>query len=227
MPIAIRKFDRSMLRRAKKKPAPTTVKAVATKAAKAVVNKMVETKKHSVERIEVNLSTLGGFENQSLVSLASNTGHGSRIGHMVRPVGLDIRGHINANATSTVIYKVLVVQFKNNAANPPDDLLETNTANVNITTDDVSTLYRRINTDSYRVLASKYLKIGVEDDQCKMFRMWIPMSKFKAMVYEGSALAEPTQGRIHLVAFGRATGNDAAVQTQELHYVSTFYFKDA
>jgi len=203
-----------------------TASKVAT-IAKKVLNTQIETKKLSTERTEISLSTLGGVEIQSLVNTALGDGQGGRDGHMIQPVGLDIRGHLKNNTTSPVIFKVCAVLFKNNESEPDMDFLETNAGNVNITSDDLSTMYRRVNTDSYRVLGSRMLKVGVEEDNVKMFKMWINMKKFRKMIYEGTASSEPKYNRIHLIAYGRGTANDSEVLTMELSYNATFYFKDA
>lgn len=227
MPFIPRKKRTTTYKKVAGKPKGKITRNVVAKIAKAVTMKQIETKKHSVERIEIALSTIGGVEDESLVSIGTGNGQNGRDGHMLQPVGLDVRGHINTNVSNPCIYKVMAVLVKNNEADPATDFLETNTGNVDLTTGDVSTLYRRVNTDSYKVLASRLLKIGPETDQVRFFNMWIDMKKYRKFIYEGAGTSEPLNSRIHLIAFGRATGNDAFSVTAELHYVSTFYFKDA
>ncbi len=227
MPVTIRKFNKKNLRRFPgTKKTPVTRNEVAT-IAKKVTMKQIETKKTSLEALEVSLSTLGGVHDQSVVSTIVGDGHGGRDGHMLQPVGIDVRGHLKNNTAAAAIYKICLVQIKNNLANPSLDFLETNISNVDLTGGDLSTMYRRINTDSYRVLASRFLKVGVQDDNVKMFKMYVDMRKFRKMVYEGLTLSEPNYGRVHLIAFGRGTANDGENFVCELSYNATFYFKDA
>lgn len=227
MPFVPRKRRTTTYRKAPGRPKGRLTKATVAKIAKTVVNKQIETKKISTERTEISLSTLGGVENQSIVDTATGDGHGNRDGHMLQPVGLDVRGHLKNNSTNPGIYKVLVVRIKNNEADPSLDFLETNVGNVDLTTADLSTIYRRVNTDSYQVLASRMLKIGIQEDNVNMFRMWIDLRKARKMIYEGVGPNEPKYNRIHLIAFGRGTGNDSENFTCELSYNATFYFKDA
>lgn len=196
--------------------------------ARRVVNRHIETKKTSEEHTELSMSTLGSVEDRSLVSTGVGDGHGQRDGHMLQPVGIDLRGHVKNNSTTPIIFKVCLVRIKNNQAIPNNDFLETNSSNADLTTGDLSTMYRRVNTDSYQVLASRIMKVGVQDDNVKMFKVWLPMYKFRKLIYEGTGgVSEPKFNRIHLIAFGRGTGNDGEDITFELSYNSTFYFKDA
>lgn len=208
----------------RKKPLTTAQsKAVAVIAKKSVM-KVTETKKHSVERIETGFSALGTFENQSLVNIAQGTGLPNRIGHKINPIGIEVRGHLNNNGSVATIMRMLVVRFKNNAADPPLDLIEIDAGNTPVTSNDVSALWRRINRDSYEVLAEKYITLDSAEKSFKTFKFYIPYKK--PMLYETSSAVQPTHDRIHLVAFARGTGNDGLAPNCELHYISTFYFKD-
>lgn len=189
-----------------------------------VVIKTSETKKHSHERIEKTLSSLGGLEYQSLVSLGQGAGAHQRIGHKVRAVGIDVRGHVNNNTTAAGILRLLVIRHKNASANPSSDLLETDVANQDPTTGDVSAIWRRVNGDSYEILGQRYLTLDSAEKSFKTFQVWIPLKR--TLNYETSSALVPTEDRISLVAFCRATGNDGLTMTTELHYVSTLYFKD-
>jgi len=227
MPYIPRKRRTTTYAKAPGKPKGRLTASKVATIAKKVVKSQIETKKTSVENIEQSLSTLGDVENRSLISTALGDGQGGRDGHMLQPVGIDVRGHIKNNTTSPVIVKVMLVRIKNNEAQPLMDFLETNAGNVNLTSGDLSTMYRRVNTDSYQVLATRFMKIGVEEDNVKLFKMWLPMHKYRKLIYEGTAESEPKYNRIHLIAFGRGTGNDGETFTYELSYNSTFYFKDA
>lgn len=215
--------------RVAKKPRMTT-RRVASIAKKAVM-KASETKKHSHENIEVTLNTNSGYHYDSLVELPSSTGQNGRIAHKVNPIGIDIRGHIITQSQSfATIAKVMVVRLKDYTASASlqNNLLETNAGNVTIASNDVSKMYRRINTDSYEVLASKYINLQVPANNVsatRMFKMWVPLKKLRTLTYEGAALTAPRENDIAIVVYAADSGNDGGV-LYELSYVSTFYFKD-
>lgn len=227
MPYVPRKTRTTTYKKMPSAPRGRLTQKTVAAIAKKVVNKQIETKKLSTEVTEQALSTIGGVEDQSLVNTALGDGQGGRDGHMLQPVGIDVRGHVKNNTTNPVIFKVCLVKIKNNEADPSTDFLETNAGNVSLTGNDLSTMYRRVNSDSYQILTSRMMKIGVEEDNVKMFKMWLPMKKMRKLIYEGISSSEPKYNRIHLIAFGRGTGNDNENITLELTYNSTFYFKDA
>lgn len=213
--------------RVAKKPR-LTKKTVASIAKKAVM-KAVETKKHSFEVTEAIVSTNSAVNVGNPIALAATPGHGGRIGHKVNPIGLDIRGHMVAQpTTSAVIAKIMVVRYKDMNASPTTDLLETNAGNVTAASNDVSKLYRRINTDAFDVLATKYLNLAPlfnGGKTCKMFRMWVPLRRLRQLVYEGTGSISPTYNDINILVFAADADNDATLLT-ELSYNSTFYYKD-
>lgn len=197
--------------------------------AKKVVNKEIETKKRSHEVEETSISTFGGFHTSTgLLKLPQGAAHGQRQGHKIQPVGLDIRGHFCGPSGNHQSYvKCMVIQVKNNQAALPGDLLETNSTNVDPAATDMTSMWRRINTDSFRVLKSKMLYMSDITSRAKMFRFWIPLKSHYALTYEGAGEVDPNFGRIYLVAWTRGAGNDAVANSIELTYNSTFYYKDA
>ncbi|WP_445772336.1 hypothetical protein [Rheinheimera sp.] len=203
-------------------------KAVVANIAKRVVNKEIETKKRSQEVEETNISTLGGFHTSvGLLRLPAGSSHGQRNGHKVQPIGLDVRGHFHTPNPNQIYVKCMLIQVKNNTATLPADLLETNATNVDPATTDMTSMWRRVNTDSFRVLGTKMLYMSDITARSRMFKFWIPLKKHYALTYEGSAEVDPNYGRIYLVAWARGAGNDALSTNIELTYNSTFYYKDA
>lgn len=213
--------------RVAKKPRLTT-RRVATIAKRAVM-KVSETKKHSFEITESVISTNTGSHIGSPVQLAATPGHGGRVGHKVNPIGLDIRGHLVAQpTTSAIIVRVMVVRYKDNGANLNAELLETNGGNVGINTNDISKMYRRINSDSFEVMASKYVNLVPlfnGGKTCKMFKLWVPLKKLRTLTYEGTAATTPRDNDLAIVVYGADADNDNAF-LYELSYNSTFYYKD-
>lgn len=192
--------------------------------AKQAVMKTAETKKHSLERIERTLNTLSGFEDQSLISTGQGTTYSERIGHKIQPVGVEVRGHINNNSSVACIARMLIVRFKNDAADPTSDLLETNAGDMGVSTLDVSALWRRVNKDAYTVLSDTTIRLDPAKNSFRTFRKWIPIKK--VLNYDSATFAEPSHDKVHLMCFVRGTGNDGVSADTELHYVSTFYYKD-
>lgn len=224
MPVTKTTYKRRYYKRKSSKITPKTVASIARKA----VKKLAETKKHSLERTEIAINTNSGYDIQGPLQLPSNTGHGARIGHKVTPIGLDIRGHVvNHEVGRSVLVKMMVVRIKDNLATLPGDLLETNSGNVSIASNDVSKLYRRINSDSFEVLASKFIALpGSQGSHFpKFFRTWINMKKFRTLTYEGNAAADPLTNDIRIIFVGADPMNDVG-STFEVSYNSTFYFKD-
>jgi len=213
--------------RVAKKPRLTT-RRVASIAKKAVM-KVTETKKHSLEKTEVVLSTNGGVSVESPLQLATGSGHGTRIGHKVNPIGLDIRGHIFVTGGVNMIAKVMVVRIKDYLATLPGELLETNSGNVTASSNDISKMYRRINADSFEVLSSKYITLVpnfTAGPQTKMFRMWIPLKKLRTLTYEGTAATTPNRNDLAIIVYAADAANDSGGSNYELSYNSTFYYKD-
>lgn len=213
--------------RVAKKPR-MTAKKVASIAKKAVL-KTTETKKRSDElQLEDLVNTNQGIVVSSPLTLGTGTGHGTRIGHKVSPIGIDIRGHIISNSADFGLFvKFMVVREKNNLASPTVDLLETNAGNVSPTTNDISKLYRRVNTDSYEVLYSTIMNIPTEQyKRARLFRKWIPLRRFRTFTYDGSGAIEPAYNDIKIIVFGADAANDGKNIPFEVSYISTFYFKD-
>jgi len=199
-----------------------TPSKVATIAKRAVM-KTVETKKHSTNRTETSFS-FATFVDDSLVNIGQGTGNSSRIGHKINSMGFDVRGHINtASGTARTIFKMMLIRFKNNDADPSLDLIESNTADISPLAEDVPALYRRINTDDYEVLRTKYVSVN-PDRPFQMFKFWVPYKR--SLTYNGGATQEPTHNRVHLVAFAREVGNDAVSPNVEFTYNATLYYKD-
>lgn len=217
---------------ARKRTTTTKGKMTATRVAsiaKKVCMKKQETKKHSFEKVEQLLNTNSGVSIEAPLNIPSGTGMANRIGHKIMPIGLDLRGHLVAQVTqSAIIVRVMVVRIKDNLAQLPQDLLEINTNNVTCATNDVSKMYRRINSDSFEILKSKYINLAPLFDggkTCKMFKMWIPLKKLGTLTYEGSTAVPPNKNDIAIIVYGADADNDNNF-LYELSYNSTFYYKD-
>lgn len=228
MPFVPRKRRTTTYRKAPGRAKGRLTKAGVAAIAKRVVNKEIETKKRSQEVEETSISTLGGFHTSvGLLRLPAGSSHGQRNGHKIQPVGLDVRGHFHTPVPNQIYVKCMILQVKNNSAAIPTDLLETNSTNVDPASSDMTSMWRRINTDSFRVLGTKMLYMSDITAKSRMFKFWVPLKKHYALTYEGSAEVDPNFGRIYLVAWARGAGNDGLSTTVELTYNSTFYFKDA
>lgn len=196
--------------------------------AKKAIMKTAETKKISNQVSEQSVNTNGGVLSRQCCLLAQGTSYAERIGHKVTPVGIDIRGHIINNvANRPLIVKMMVVRKKDMLANINSELLENNSGNQPITTNAISKMYKRINSDSFEVLHTKYLTFqGEAFKQFKIFKSWIPLRRFRTFTYEGAATTAPNYNDISVVFFGADAENDAANITFEVSYERNFYFKD-
>lgn len=213
--------------RVSKKPRLTPRRVVSI--AKRAVMKVSETKKHSLEKSEILLSTNNGYSYDSPLQLATGSGNGTRIGHKINPIGIDLRGHVFVTNGASIIVRVMVVRRKDMLATIPGELLETNGGNVTIASNDISKMYRRINSDSFEVLASKYISMVPQfsgGPQSKMFKMWIPLKKIRTLIYEGTAANPPNMNDCSIVIWGADAANDSGGNNYEVSYNATFYYKD-
>lgn len=223
MPVT-RKYIRKPRRSMKRRPAATLASKV-----KKIINRTSETKKHSYEVIERNLNTLSSptVEDKPLL-LVQGVGNGMRVGHKVTSTGLDVRGHVSHSGNSGTVYtRIFVLKKKNMAANPLSDLLEVTSGANNAPLGDMETMWRRVNTDSYQVLASRTIKVGTNQDgeNAKMFKMWVPYKG--TFLYEGGSASSPKSNEIVIVAYSARADNDSAGSSGvEISFNSTFYYKD-
>lgn len=222
---ATKTYARKRTTTTKGKMTPTRVASIAKK----VCMKKQETKKHSFEKTEQVLNTNSGVSIEGPLNIPSGTGMANRVGHKINPIGLDLRGHIVCQPSdSAIIARVMVVKIKDNLAQLPDDLLEINTNNVTAATNNVSKMYRRLNTDSFEILKSKYINLTPlfsGGKTCKMFKMWIPLKKLGTLTYEGSSAVPPNRNDIAIIVYAADADNDNSF-LYELSYNSTFYYKD-
>lgn len=222
--ITMKKRKPTKSTRSRARPKSTLVSKV-----KSIVNRASETKKHSYEVVERNLNTLTSptTEDRPLF-LVQGVGNGMRVGHKVTSVGMDIRGHIQHTGNSGTIYtRIFVLRKKNMAAQPLSDLLEVPSGANIPPTGDMETMWRRVNTDSYQVLASRTLKVGTaqDGDNAKMFKMWVPYKG--TFLYEGGSASPPKSNEIVIVAYSARADNDSAGSSGvEISFNSTYYYKD-
>lgn len=225
MPYPYRKAPMTKRKRyVKGRARPTVARQV-----KQVLNRAAETKKHSYEVIERNLNTLSSpAVEDKPIQLVQGVGNGMRVGHKITSVGMDIRGHVSHSGNSGTIYtRLFVLRKKNMVANPLNDLLEISSGANNSPLGDMETMWRRVNTDSYQVLASRTLKVGTTQDgeNAKMFKIWVPYKG--SFLYEGGSASSPKSNEIVIVAYTARADNDSAGSSGvEISYNTTFYYKD-
>lgn len=212
-----------------KKKSTVSTKRIAA-IAKRTLMKNVETKKHQVELIEQGLTSIASLANNSLCSIGQGSGYSQRVGHQISVSGFSIQGQVRQNgigSNNQDIVRILVVRFKNNSANPANDLLENDANNQPVAPDDLRSLYRRVNMDSYEVLAEKRITLGGYMGNiaaCKLFKMWVPYKK--TLRYDSTATVAPNYNKVHVIAFARDSGNDNIAPNVEFSYCSTMYYKD-
>lgn len=163
--------------------------------------------------------------------LSEGTEENQRIGNMVQPTRLDVRGCIRANHHTAQYHKILIVEC-NQQSNPLLDLLEDNTGTYAPAANDLRAIYARINTTKYRIVGQRILKTGTMSTQVDdfgstaMFNINIPLKG--KMNYE-DALAVAQKRRLVLVVISREANNpnpEGPGHNVALTWNSKFYFKD-
>lgn len=213
----------------KRPTAALTNKRIAA-VAKRTLLKQTETKKHQVEMIEYVINSLAAVPNHSLCSIGQGTGYAQRVGHKIKCTGFAIQGQVRQNnftSGNQTLVRMVVIRFKNNNANPPADLLENDANNQPVSPDDLRSIYRRINMDSYEVLKDKTFILGGQNGNLpatKVFKMWIPFNR--EMRYDSTGTVAPNYNKVHVVAFARDAGNDNVAPNVDFSYCSSMYYKD-
>jgi len=214
------------------KKAPFTKKANIKTIVKREVARAVETKQFSVEALETQFSTLTALQ-YPLIRVPVSASSQGRIGDKVDSVGISVKGHIYNNDTSNDSHvRVMVVQNKSNEGFSTADLLEgVNNTDVPLTGTMID-MWRSVNTDKYRVLATRVLKMGNGGNPqgmgTKMFKMWIPMKTKINWSGGGAQNIQPLGKDCYLVIFGsRSNDDDLAGHYFETSFQSKFYYKDA
>jgi len=161
--------------------------------------------------------------------LAEGTEEDQRIGNMVQPTRIDLRGCVKSNHHSAMYHKIMVLEM-NYQSDPLVDLLEDNNGVYAPATQDLTAIFARINTTKYKVLATRTLKTGLVSNQTddfggvSMFNINLPL---KGKLFYEDALSFPQKRRMVMICISREANNDTALgHTVELTYNSKFYYKD-
>lgn len=199
---------------------------------KRVTNKQAETKHHITVTTEQTLSEL---TSPALVTTLNSLSQGvqqhQRIGNVAQPIGMDIRGHVHANAIgSGAICRIMVIKKNSPGDNFLADGFEDDVGNFAPATADVRAIYARINKDKYKVLKNYVITLTGRGDgsgeSFKTFKMWLPLKAMGQFKYDDSEVACRNKD-ICLIALARHPNNDDVGSACELSYNSKFYFKDA
>ena len=152
-----------------------------------------------------------------------------RIGNIISPTFINVRGSVKVN-TRVPCYTKLFVVSHDISADPRADLLEGDSGVLDPNSLDLAAIYARINVQKYRVLATKVVKTGsygANDDDygaAELFNMNIPMSG--KMEYTDGAVM-PNKRTISFFAISRQADNDpSSGSVVEVTMNSKFYYKD-
>jgi len=205
-------------------------KKTISKIVKKAITQAQETKNHIKFNTEFQYSTLtspSGFFH--LATIPQGTGAHQRIGDGISPTYLDVRGQVQATNQEAVWYRIYVLE-KNVAADPTQDLLETNNGNFAPATSDLAAIYARVNHQKYKVLATRLLKTGTmsntanDANAAQLFHMKIPMKG--KLIYDDNA-TDPQKRDLVLLVMGRRANNDDTLGLNfEFSFNSKLYFKD-
>lgn len=209
-------------------PKKETSKAFARKV-RAVIQKVAETRSSITVGTEVTSSSLTSPTTSNAIVLNSvplGTAIANRVGNVIQPKYIDLRGSVHmAPSDSTTTARMLVIEH-NVTDDPLSTLLETNTGDFGPPAQDFSSMFSRINTTKYRVLATKVIKLGNANGyfNTQMFHFNIKLSG--KMFFEiGDNV--PDKRQITFIWWNRRTDNDEGLGTSmECTYNSKFYYQD-
>lgn len=229
--VIIKKFNKSMLRRYKKKTPKTMTRTNLTNFVKKVALRQSETKKFEYTVNERQLTTLTSpTVVDQLTVVPQGNGYQQRVGHEILTTGFSIRGFVNTVAPVQQFIRIMVLVRNDAQSNPIDDVLEDNTGNHSAATSgDVLKILRRVNTDKYKVLTDRVMKFGDGRaqqmyDDTKLFKIWIPYRK--KLRFDAAQSVPPTD-EVFLLAWTSRSDADTTTGTRcELSFSSTLYYKD-
>lgn len=194
-----------------------------------VLAKKAETKFGIVSVTESNVGTLTSPTASHLV-LLNNPSIGSyvymRQGNKIRMQRVDIRGHVQLGDANTACYVKIWVIYQQIFDDPLTDFLETQSATFAPASTAIDSIYARVNTTKYKVLASKTLTIGTGSGflNTKMFRFNINLHD-KEVRWDQQASAPENQLRIFYLA-RRCDNDDSLGSNIEMTFNSKLYYKD-
>ena len=164
-----------------------------------------------------------------LNALSEGYTENTRVGNVVSPTFLNVRGSVKTN-TRVPCYTKLFVLEMDQSADPRVDLLENNAGVLAPASLDLEAIWQRINVAKYKVLCTKTIKTGsygANDDDygcAEMYNLNIPLGG-KMEYQDGGTL--PGKRTIAFFAISRQGDNDTTTgHTVEVTYNSKFYYKD-
>ena len=195
-----------------------------------VLNKQAETRSFitAVTESTVNTLTSPTTSNEiTLNSLAVSTLQGGRIGMKVTGKFCNVRGSIY-NPTDLPIYVRLMLIYADESDAPSNDLLETNNATFGAPSVDLASIYARVNTTKYKVLAHKVIKVGNTAglQNTQLFNMTLRLNNI-AYHYENVSAQTTPKKRLMFIYWARRSDNDESLGSNlEITWNSKFYYQD-
>lgn len=199
-----------------------------------VVNSMSETKKHTLQVTEVQCNSLvspTGTNVHEVDYIPNGAGYAQRIGHKIKGVGMNIRGHVIASSGRQQYVKMAVIRLKDNSSEFITSGLENDGGNQS-PVGGMETIWRRINTDAYEVLATRTFRLGTSsgggnfnDNATKMFKIWVPFRR--TVGYDGAGANPPKYNRVQIIWWSADALNDTVgTDVAEYSFCCDYYFKD-
>lgn len=199
---------------------------------KRIQMKNQETKHHISVYTEQTISDLTSPATAyTLNTLSQGVQQNQRVGNIVTPVGMDIRGHCHANSVgSGALVRIIVYKKFSPQDNFLSDGFEDDSGNFAPATADVRAIYSRVNNDKYKVLKNYVLSLTGRGDgsgECsKLFKMWIPLKAMGVFKYDDNNIYCRNKD-ICILAISRHPNNDDTGGSVDFTFNSKFYFKDA
>lgn len=201
-------------------------------AVKRVLAKQAETKFNIVKKTESTVygTTLTSPANwDHLNALNEGFTENQRVGNQVRPMMVNIRGHVQSNSLKPIVCKIFLIEM-NVANDPRTDLLEDNTGSYSPASTDLEAIYARINTTKYRVLKTIMLKTGTYANHVGDYggtQMFNETIKLNGVYDYEDGVAQCNKRSLILMPMFREAQNDTTTgEVVEFTFNSKFYYKD-
>ena len=216
-------------RMSSKKPFKRSTTTFAKKV-KAVIKKTSETKNYIYSIEENSMSSLTSplaATVWTLNTIPQGTGQASRNGNKIEPKYLDVRGSVHLEPTGVTQYVRRLILECQATDDCYSDLTEVNSGANSPAGLNISAMYARINTTTYRVLGERVIKVGISTGyySSQLFHF---KCKLAGNMYFETGVNVPNKRAIKMVAFNRLSNSDETTgATAEISFSSKFYYNDS
>lgn len=196
-------------------------------------NKETHKSEYQISEISVNSVDTAPKYLDGHMSIAQGDAYTGRSAHRIKGVGTSLKFMLHNNYTSPVFLRFVAIVNRSGKVDTDyqtgASLFEGNSGNINFASaTNTQRLTARINTDKYKVLRDRVIKLGGTLDSTKLnvSKTWIPQRKF-IWDYDGSSATLPQRNNVvFLWWIIEGAADESTGQVVELHACAQFYFKD-